>query len=93
LHEDDFLSAYLASSCDWYIMTCVRDRTYFAAIGDMPSRRCDDRSLGSIKKIARSITPGRRLPNDRKISTPPWTIRENGIIAASDAASLSGDVR
>jgi len=58
----------------------------------MPSRRCDDRSLGSIKKIARSIAPGRRLPNDRKIPIPSWTIRENGIIADSDAASLSGDV-
>jgi hypothetical protein len=56
----------------------------------MPSRPCDDRPLGSIKKIARSITSGRRLPNDRKFLVPSWTIRENGIIADSDAASLSG---
>jgi hypothetical protein len=80
-------------AADRNIMMCTGNHTYFAAIGDMPCRRCDDRSLGSNQKIARSITSGRRLPNDRKIPAPPWTIRENGIIPDSDAASHSGDVR
>jgi hypothetical protein len=34
-----------------------------------------------------------RSRNERKIPNHPWTIRENGIIASSDAASLRRDVR
>jgi hypothetical protein len=43
---------------------------------------------GFDKEIARSAALGGRLLNERKIPVRPWTIRENGIIPDSDAASL-----
>jgi hypothetical protein len=66
---------------------------YFAAIGDMPSRRCDDRSLVdqqncTLNHSGQTFT--QRLQNS---SHPPWTIREDRIIADSDAAAASGDAR
>ena len=45
------------------------------------------------KKLSVGLVSDGRLPNERKIQAHPWTIRGNGIIADSDAASLSGDVR
>ena len=57
-------------AADWYIMTCTTYHTYFAAIGDMPSRRCDDRSLGSIKKIARSNHSGQTFTQRPQNSGP-----------------------
>jgi hypothetical protein len=43
---------------------------------------------GFDKEKASSAAPGGRLLNERKIPAHPETIRENGIIAGSDAASL-----
>jgi hypothetical protein len=43
----------------------------------------------SAKRLRARQRRARRLPNERKIPVRPWTIRENRIIAGSDAASLS----
>jgi hypothetical protein len=73
-------------------MTCIAQHMYFAAIGDMPSRRCDDRSLLDQENCTLNH-PGQTFIQRLQNSSPPWTNREDGIIADSDVASLFGDVR
>jgi hypothetical protein len=47
-------------------------------------------STCSTKKFVNSATLRGRLPNERKILVFPWTIRENGVMANVDVASLFG---
>jgi hypothetical protein len=68
--ESDFLLAsYLPAVADERCIA-LHDHMYFAAIGDMPSRRCDDRSL-PIKENCTLNQWGRRLPNHCKMPAHP----------------------